>query len=63
MVFALLGAGGLELIGLLFYFWMIYECIRRERGATRILWLLLVVLVPDLGSLIYFLVQVVKVRG
>jgi hypothetical protein len=62
-VFALLGEGGLGLIGLLFYIWMIYECIRRERGTTRILWLLLVVLVPDLGSLIYFLVQVVKVRG
>jgi hypothetical protein len=63
MAFALLGAGGFELLGLLFYFWMIVECIRRERGASRIMWLLLVVLVPDLGSLIYFLVQVVKIRG
>jgi hypothetical protein len=63
MAFALLGGGGFELLGLLFYFWMIVECIRRERGTRRIMWLLLVVLVPDLGSLIYFLVQVVKIRG
>ena len=63
MAFALLGAGGFELLGLLFYCWMIFECIRRERGTTLIMWLLLVVLVPDLGSLIYFLVQVVKIRG
>jgi hypothetical protein len=63
MFFALIGEGGLGLIGLLFYIWMIYECIRRETGSDRILWLLLVVLVPDIGSLIYFLVRVVRIRG
>jgi len=63
MHFALIGEGGFALLGLLFYLWMIAECIRRERGAERIMWLLLVVLVPDIGSLIYFLVRVVKIRG
>jgi hypothetical protein len=61
--FALLGAGAFELIGLLFYVWMIVECIRRERGTDRLLWLLLVVLVPDIGALIYFLVRVVRIQG
>jgi uncharacterized membrane protein len=63
MHFALIGGGALELLGLLFYIWMIVECIRRERGMERLLWLLLVVLVPDLGSLIYFLVRVAKIQG
>ncbi|HEV3271216.1 MAG TPA: PLDc N-terminal domain-containing protein [Candidatus Methylacidiphilales bacterium] len=57
-------ARGLEILGLLFSIWMVYECITRERNSTeKILWLLLVLLVPGIGPLIYFLVRVVKVRG
>ena len=56
-------AKGLELIGLLFWIWMIYECALRERGLERVLWLVLVVLVPDIGGLIYFLVRIAKIRG
>ena len=63
MVFALLGARGFELLGLLFWIWIIYECALRERGLERVLWLLLVVLVPDIGGLIYFLVRIAKIRG
>jgi hypothetical protein len=58
------GFGGLEILGLLFWIWMIYECATRERNsAEKVMWLLLVVLAPVLGSLIYFLVRVVKIRG
>ena len=64
MHFALIGGGALEVLGLLFWLWMIYECATREPNSTeKILWLLLVVLVPDIGALIYFLVRVVKIRG
>jgi hypothetical protein len=64
MFFALIGEGGLGLIGLLFWLWMIYECATREpNSAEKVLWLLLVVLAPVIGSLIYFLVRVVKIRG
>ena len=63
MHLALIGVGGFGLIGLLFYIWMIVECVRRETGTERLLWLLLVVMVPDIGSLIYFLVRVVRIRG
>ncbi len=57
-------ARGLELIGFLFWIWMIYECAARERNSSeKILWLLLVIFAPVLGSLIYFLVRVVKIRG
>ena len=57
-------ARGFELLGLLFTIWMIYECIARERNSTeKILWLLLILLGPGLGPLIYFFVRVVKVRG
>jgi len=55
---------GLEILGVLFWIWMIYECATRERNSVeKILWLLLVVFAPVLGSLIYFLVRVVKIRG
>ncbi|MCE0522173.1 MAG: PLD nuclease N-terminal domain-containing protein [Methylacidiphilales bacterium] len=57
-------ARGLEILGVLFWIWMIYECATRERNTTeKILWLLLVIFAPLLGSLIYFLVRVVKIRG
>jgi len=62
--YGLISFGGFEIIGLLFWIWMIYECATRERNSTeKVLWLLLVVLAPVLGSLIYFLVRVVKIRG
>ncbi len=55
---------GLELLGFLFWIWMISECARRERhSGEKILWLLLVVFAPFIGSLIYFLFRVAKVRG
>ena len=64
MHFALLGGGALELLGFLFWLWMIYECATREPNSTeKIMWLLLVVLAPVVGSLIYFLVRVARVRG
>ncbi len=55
---------GLEVLGTVFWIWMIYECATREPASTqKVLWLLLVVLAPVVGSLIYFLVRVAKVRG
>jgi hypothetical protein len=53
---------GFEIIGILFWIWMIIECLRREPPGTmqKALWLLLVILVPDIGSLIYFLCRVVR---
>jgi Phospholipase_D-nuclease N-terminal len=64
MHFALIGGGALEVLGLLFWLWMIYECATREPNSTeKVLWLLLVVLAPVIGSVIYFLVRVVKIRG
>ena len=57
-------ARGLELIGLLFWGWIIYECATRERNSTeKVMWLLLVVFAPVIGSMIYFLVRIVKIRG
>jgi hypothetical protein len=61
--FAFISVRGLELLGLLFWIWMIYECAKRERGSERILWLLLVVCVPDIGALVYFLFRIARIRG
>lgn len=56
--------GGMELIGLLFWLWIIYECATRERNSTeKVLWLILVIFAPVIGSLIYFLLRIVKIRG
>ncbi len=55
---------GLEVIGFLFWIWMIYECAVRERNSSeKVMWLVLVIFAPVIGSLIYFLLRVVKVRG
>jgi hypothetical protein len=55
---------GLELLGFLFWIWMIFDCATRERNSTeKVMWLLLVILAPVVGSLIYFLVRVAKIRG
>jgi hypothetical protein len=62
-VFALIAsARGFEMIGVLFWIWMIFECARRERRGSmqKILWLALVILVPDFGALIYFLCRVAR---
>ena len=60
----LASARGFELIGIAFWIWMIYHCATREPNSSqKILWLLLVVLVPEIGSLIYFFVRVVKISG
>ncbi len=57
-------SSGFALIGIAFWIWMIYHCATREPNSSqKILWLLLVVCVPDIGSLIYFFVRVVKIRG
>ena len=57
-------ARGMELIGIAFTAWMIYECIHREHNSTeKILWLLLILFGFGVGPLIYFLVRVVKIRG
>ena len=55
---------GLEIVGFLFWIWIIYECATRERNSTeKILWLLLVIFAPVIGSLIYFFIRIVKIRG
>ena len=57
-------ARGLEMLGFLFWIWMIYECATRERySGEKIMWLLVVVLTPPIGPLLYFLFRLVKIRG
>ena len=57
-------ARGFAFLGFLFWIWMIYHCATREPNSTqKILWLLFVILVPDIGALVYFFIRVVKIRG
>ncbi|MGN6366776.1 MAG: PLDc N-terminal domain-containing protein [Phycisphaerae bacterium] len=52
-------AGGLELLGLIFWIMMIIEIVQKEpsEGNDKIIWLLIVILLHWLGALIYFLVR------
>jgi hypothetical protein len=56
-------ARGMELLGLVFSLWMLYECAIREKNSVeKVLWFLLI-LIPAVGPLIYFFVRIVKIRG
>jgi len=55
---------GLEMLGLLFCLWMIFECVSRERRKGQmVLWLLLILFTPPVGPLVYFFIRVVGIRG
>ena len=49
-------SGLLSLLGTIFWIWMIIDCIGNGSltGTTKIVWLLVVILLPVLGSLLYF---------
>jgi hypothetical protein len=51
--------GSLSLIGTAFWIWMIVDCATNEpsQGNDKIVWLLLILLLPFLGSLLYFFVR------
>ena len=58
----------LEIIGLvlgvIFWFQMLRFCAAREpNSAMKFLWMLFMIVVPGLGSLVYFLVRVARIRG
>ena len=54
------GLFGLALwaIILVFWLWMLVDCIRREKDpTTRVLWALVIFFLPCVGSLVYALVR------
>jgi len=61
-------ARDLEIIGLvlgvIFWIQMIRLCVTREPNSVeKILWLVFMVVVPGLGSLVYFFARVSRLRG
>ena len=61
-------ARDLELIGLvlglIFWFQMVRLCYLRESNTVeKISWLLFMIVMPPLGSLLYFFVRVPRLRG
>lgn len=56
----LLGLGSLSLLfTTAFWIWMIIDCATNEpdKGNDKIVWLLLIILLPFIGSLLYFFVR------
>ena len=54
--FLALGGGLFGLLALAFWIWMLVDAIQNPRleGSQRIVWVLVIVLIPCLGSIIYF---------
>jgi hypothetical protein len=51
-------------LGIVFWFQMIRRCAMYEQhSAAKFLWMVFMIVVPGFGSLIYFLVRVVMIRG
>jgi hypothetical protein len=51
--------GTLSVLGTAFWIWMIVDCAMNEpsHGNDKLVWLLLIVLLPFIGSLLYFFIR------
>ncbi|MBL8888793.1 MAG: PLDc N-terminal domain-containing protein [Planctomycetaceae bacterium] len=58
-LFVWLIVGSLSLLTTAFWIWMIVDCATNEpnEGNDKIVWLLLIILLPFIGSLLYFFVR------
>lgn len=58
-IFAWLLFGSISLLGTAFWIWMIVDCATNEpdQGNDKIVWLLLIILLPLIGSILYFVVR------
>jgi hypothetical protein len=45
-------------IGIIFWIQMMRFCLTREAGMTKILWLIFMIVLPPLGSVLYFFLRV-----
>jgi len=54
--FIAVGGGLIGILGLIFQIWMLVDAIRNPRldGSQRIVWVLVIILIPCLGSIIYY---------
>lgn len=59
LYFLLLGRNGLMTIAAIFWVWVIYDCITKEpsEGNDKLAWLLVILLLPVIGALIYYIVR------
>jgi len=59
LAFLVIGSGAVGLIGILeviFQIWMLIDAIKNPRldGTQRVIWVLVILLLPCLGSIIYY---------
>jgi phospholipase D-like protein len=59
LYFLFLGRNGLLTIAMIFWIWVIYECVTKEssEGNDKVAWLLFILFVPVVGALIYYFVR------
>ena len=54
-----LGLNGAALLGAIFWVWIVYECVTKEssEGNDKLAWLLVILMLPLLGALMYYFVR------
>jgi hypothetical protein len=59
LYFLFMGRNGIFLLGAIFWFWIVYDCLTKEasEGNDKVAWLLFILLVPIIGALVYYLVR------
>lgn len=55
----------ISFVGTIFWLWMLIDCLTNEpgEGNDKLIWVLVIVFIPVIGSLIYFFLQRPKRRG
>ncbi len=50
---------GAAILGAIFWVWIVYECVTREpsEGNDKLAWLLVILMLPLLGALMYYFVR------
>lgn len=54
-----MGGQGIATVALLFWIWVLIDCVTKEPGESndKIVWFLLVLFLPVLGAIIYFIIR------
>ena len=54
-----IGLNGAAILGAIFWVWIVYDCVSREssEGNDKLAWLLVILMLPLLGALMYYFVR------
>lgn len=56
MVVFMLLVLGLVIFGFVFWIWMLVDCLERKRFEDKLVWVIVMILLPLLGSVLYYFI-------